>query len=802
MIDRINETSKLESMIATRTRIILVSGEEGVGKSYFVDQKCKDECLLIKRDSIYDNFSKCLIKALLSDSNDNFIKYINFCNDDYRLVSHTLNKLCNGVVDELCDMFNTETLLTYKSVKKVDKKAQTSVKKITFPLLLTEYIKTLNKKIIVYDNFNDDEDIANLIPFAIKEQDRINIIITQSSSLKKKYASNLIYLDKFNDPNAERFSQLLINKIPIKSVSCLQELALGLQHFLDGRPKALEFFLARIQDQLLDCKTDDDYKNVINTELSKDSQLINDIFIKQFMQILYFFDGPVNINKITSFISEVLGYNSNTIKLKIDLMFRQELINSYGINDIICTARGKVLINGSLFKDINDIVRVGRNILAELDKISYDKLIQDNIALQLISSICEHFYSAGITASSYYHYVKLYADYLISQNKLTKAAHLFAVSWSTLKYEPYDYIKIISDLLYEHGYYKECYNLLVDYEEDALTNHDKYDIYMKIANCSCLIDNIKSLEYYDKAIALNTTHTAVAISCKLLAWIEQCLLSEIDMIRKEYNTVLSKYKDSCDVTGYVALLRNSLDFQSNEEAIKSMRKALEIISEYNIPNEEYKVKQNLSLNLIRCGNFKEAERLLTEVRLYCEQYAIKELSYPLINLSVISIYHYLETSDERFLDIALKHSMRAQDYASSYYATTLSNIQYLTALSLKYQLHPEKLVLRRIKDMRNYWQSQAFEGSRLDNRIIRKILLSLIASCRITNDLCEAENYLRKLYNHKNMIGKESVKVNLLIKKLGLLDLIELPVAPTDIACNEYNKEIRFEPWLISLTHY
>ena len=70
--------------------------------------------------------------------------------------------------------------------------------------------------------------------------------------------------------------------------------------------------------------------------------------------------------------------------------------------------------------------------------------------------------------------------------------------------------------------------------------------------------------------------------------------------------------------------------------------------------------------------------------------------------------------------------MQALDYATSYYAVTLSNIHYLTAMSIlkterknKYNISDE-----RIKSLRKYFLQSTREDTRIDNRVAIKRYLA------------------------------------------------------------------------------
>ena len=92
--------------------------------------------------------------------------------------------------------------------------------------------------------------------------------------------------------------------------------------------------------------------------------------------------------------------------------------------------------------------------------------------------------------------------------------------------------------------------------------------------------------------------------------------------------------------------------------------------------------------------------------------------------------------------------------------------------------------------------------NRNDFRAVARSYLALIASARITNDLEEARKDFCEGFSSIAEQSGQQPKYNELLTALDIKGREPLAFQQSDAECDEYYKEIRFEPWLISLTHY
>lgn len=473
---------------------------------------------------------------------------------------------------------------------------------------------------------------------------------------------------------------------------------------------------------------------------------------------------------------------------------------------VIATDRTSALIKWAEAKTDDELHRICMVILSRLHLGFNNKTIpyNDINAISIISNIALTLHHIGMPIPNIaIHAIKIYATSLIKSEKFDMAGELYSLIVENIKQEKYENIINIAELLYQTGHYTACFKLLLDVNVDNYSPETKFKHFLLLANCSALSDNRNAIDFYNRAIQQNTSNQLVAVGAKLLVEVETNKTGDIQKIYDEYEHYVSQGEVFPLRPGYVALLRNALDFQNTAAAINTMQNALSLAEEFNIKDEIYKIKQNLALNLIKVGRYLEAEKYLNEVLTYCSTFAVKETSYPLINLAVIHIFNYFETNKIEWAVKAREEAMCAIDYATSYYAVTLSNLHYLTALSILYAQNnnPYNISHDRILWLRRNQYRLIQNNTRDDIRVIVRPFLTLITSACITDDKEEAKTYLKELCSRPDQIGKEAKKINLLLKKLEIADIEPLYEQNTDPICEKYYTETRFNPWLISLTH-
>lgn len=819
MVDRKSETKKLKDLVENNSDSIkiVINGDSGAGKSFFVNQYIfnTDNTKNIRIDfaknyNCESKFIELLINSLYDIKKSIFIDFFKCCENDYLLVYPQIceNNSDEEIISIVKEHYYKNDKLIYKSMQEKTKKLfhkakQDRNKKYTIKLLeysvktvLSMFINSIQEDTIVFDNI-DDIFVDETIQFVNSLNKKIIFVIT--SILPKNYGQRSIEIKNFKTEDFQYFQEMLETYFPLIKYSNLEEMAKTLNFILHGSPKELALLVGKVKNEIDNCSNDEQVKQIIYSEIDKQSNIINDDSNIIILYLLFFHEEKISKDEFEKlFFSDEC--NSFLFNKTLNNFRQFKLIDES--NGIQCSNITKFTLNSKLYSNSFDIALLYKCI-AVITK-ALNKFENNTILLQILSNIIINMRHINYEENAYNFHILKYAELLFENGKNKKSAKYYSAVISNISEYYKDnkelLLKIIN-LLYNEGYYKDIYAHLSNINVDDWNINNQFEYYFCLANCSALVDNIKSIDFYDKAIRLNNKDSLKAITCKLLVQLECCSNTyEFNLVYKEYNDVVAKYKEQNNDKNYIALLRNALDFQDINTSLNTMKLALKLAEENSFYDELCKIKQNMSINLIRIGQLEEAEKLLNDVFEYCKNNLEKELSYPLINLSNISIYNYFINGNKKCILKSVEYSTMALDYASSYYAETLSELQYLTALSLVYKEQIGNVSKTRIKELRNIWYEKTLENNRKDNRIVQKTLLCLIASSRITNDIEEAQKYLITLYNsNKELVVKVSSKINKLIKELDLINLLPLL---EETPCSEYKKEIRFEPWLISLTHY
>lgn len=802
MIDRFNETRSFNNLTCEKSdkQTILIRTISGAGSTYFINQKCQNDLIIFEKET-NEPFSFRLFVNLLNYFEQDLKDYLTKLKSDYTLVSPYINWGLNK--EKLADLFSKyyreRTLLEYEytnvNKKSFNSPSQEFLRK-DFKELIYKFVTKLKKTYLIYDKFDELNDSYEISDF-IGNVNKTHIIVTQKPEIYSKYKHNYLEILNFND--SKFYEEFLSQRISLRSGKKLTALAKDLFHVLNGSPKNLDIIISQCKNDLFRCKNEEEILNTIKLRCKQYIEEKHIVLHDTLIRILYFAE-EVSVSLIKSIFTEIC-FSDQTFERRC-----QQFISNGNIienwDKISLSNRTKIAFEWEIMNtkenklyEINSFLSIVNNYLDKHD-------LTDDIQKMIINAIKTIYDAEGSIPTCYIDIVVNYAKSLYGNMHFLEAAYYFSIIPNLSSYIEYSNVLSIARLLYNYGFYAQCAQFLENVNFAELSNLEKSNIYLIFANCNMMQDNIYSIEYYDKVIAFNDNNKLLAIGGKLMAQIEtQGLTININTL---YRNIIDEYKKQPEMEGYVSLLRNALDFEKNNKALEIMHEGLDYAIKFDNQKEIYKIKQNIALNLIKANQLNEAENYLLDVKKYCYLFEKKEVSYPLINLAVIELYRYFETKKYEFAIKAQNYAMQAIDYATSYYAVTLSNIHYLTAMSIlktestnKYNLSEE-----RIKSLRKYFLQSTREDTRKDNRVVIKRYLALISSARITGDEDEAKEYLREVCTyHSDKFGKHVNKINKLIKDMGITDLPSYPNEEIDDSCSEYHLETRFEPWLISLTH-
>lgn len=802
MIDRHDETRGFNNLTSEKSakQIILIRTVAGAGSTYFINQKCGNKLIVFEKET-NESFCLRLFLNILKEYKKELKDYLNNLEKNYTLVSPNINwGLSNEKLAESFSKYYSErTLFEYERLNLSDNYLKFSIPAIIqkdFKELFFNFITKLNKIYIIYDKFDELIDSYEISDF-IGNVNKIHIIVTQNPNLYNKYKHNYLEILNFND--SQYYEEFLSQRISLRSQNRLTALAQDLFYVLNGSPKNLDIVISQCKSDLANCEDEEKITDIIKARCKDFIKEKHTILTNSIIRILYFAD-EAGLSVIKSLYREISFTDEFFDKQCHDLILHENIIENW--TKISLSQRTRIAFKWDIMSTPEKRLHESNSFLAIVNKYLDKHRMTTDIQKMIINAIKTIYDAKRYLPVCYINTVIDYAKSLYDDMRFADAAYYFSIIPDLHNYVESSKIYDIAKLLYKSGYYAQCACFLEKIKFSDLCDKEQSDAYLILANCNMMQDNIKSIEYYDKVIEFNDHNILLAIGGKLMAKSETKGLTT-ELIT-DYRNIISEYSEMPNTEGYLSLLRNALDFEKNSEALKIMHKGLEYALEFNNEKEVFKIKQNIALNLIKADKLNDAEKYLLDVKEYCYLFNKKEMSYPLINLAVIEIYRYFETGKYEYAAKAHNYAMQALDYATSYYAVTLSNIHYLTAMSIlkterenKYNISDE-----RIKSLRKYFLQSTREDTRIDNRVAIKRYLALISSARITGDINEAKEYLRELCNkHSNKFGKHVNKINKIIKEMQITDLPSYQNDEIDDSCIDYALETRFEPWLISLTH-
>ncbi|MCH5151193.1 MAG: hypothetical protein J1F65_00845 [Clostridiales bacterium] len=805
IVDRELQKAKINERIreSVTTDAILIVNENGSGASYFVKTVCGKENIFYIKSDYTGKFVQSLFKATFAWDKVgffNFVKLREIENEKCELIDTNINFTDNDrlLIEKFINLFNNQTTLTYRSA--LDKRYHMNLESIVI-----DYLKQLPTRYIVYNHFETGSECEMVNSFIQQVDNKIHIIVANSCEYYQNFEAEKIEIYNFNKNEKNYFKELLKRLVPIISETVLSTLAEELYDIYKGSPENLVELINNCRDEIHNCTEDEEIAEAIRDKYNSRNNIIEKIINKQILSVLYLSRTPLEYKFVANLICSQYGISQvrfeehlseltscGYVEINFNDLFISKQSNNYFTLNVVSTREESIKLCYQVLSLINRCDNVDKQTNAD--------------AIKLISNILLDLKHSGIEFDGiYYEQVKRYADFLRNSHDLCTASEYYALCSDKINNIPYCEILDIAKILYNYGYYTECYKLLVGNSFDMLSNEIQFERFLLIANCETVGNNNIAIQYYEKAINLHTKKQLIAIGGKFLAQGESKIANRT-ILNQEYEKCVAKYEDKPDTIGYVALLRNALDFQNNETAIQTMQRGLELAKTQCLQEEIYKIQQNLALNYIKAGQYDYAEKLLQMVLAYCEKKVRKDTSYPLINLAVVNLYKYFNCQNYEYALNAMEYGRKAISYACSYYSRTLSNLQYLTALSVlsSCENNPYNISHNRIVSLREkIYEDIIKNNNRNDFRVVVRTYLSLIASANICGDFEAAKIYLRELYSRQyNEIGREACKVNLLIRQLQMDDLEPMLEPTIDKSCENYHKEIRFEPWMISLTHY
>lgn len=272
-----------------------------------------------------------------------------------------------------------------------------------------------------------------------------------------------------------------------------------------------------------------------------------------------------------------------------------------------------------------------------------------------------------------------------------------------------------------------------------------------------------------------------------------------------YRLVLRKYS-RFECVGLVELYRNTNNSFGYQEAIDYTFKGYFMAKNLGEELEAYKCLHNLCMIQLQYGHYGEPfakEKLGFEPTfdmvlefLSREPEYRHEQAYPLLDMGTVAMFNYVEHGDIESLRKAKRMYSEAQLYARSFYSQHIAETGLLIVNSYLYCEQESSYLceLRKAQFERYYLQKDQIA----DQRVHRKILLSLALSALIGGDANEAASYLSDA--HPYIQGPETLRFNRLCQRAGCTTYQKELISLEGKHALYYGSDC-FVPWLISFCH-
>ncbi|MFI3301431.1 MAG: NB-ARC domain-containing protein [Candidatus Gastranaerophilales bacterium] len=820
MIDRINEKEEFIKKLSFdndfKDHVIIIYGEDGSGKSYFVEQvlTSNDNFIAIKFESLKNADERDLVNKIFKSvlhSNKNF--YDNFIIKHYDLVDpdaldETVVDSNNTIVDEeidkyaclLSSLFVTQKTLKYNIInrkKKYLKMHQLTELEISidFLELINKIFKKLEKKlIVVFDNNGtiDRDDWIAIQNIIKKLPSVLFVIVTNEITEYIQRYSSTIQINSFNNENSPYLIELIRQSNFFDSEKTINNIANLVINSTNGSPRAYVNVLNELRNSNYSALSDNDKEIQFANILNKENNFVDMLSAneKLLLTCMTFIDRPLKTNEMES-LKEIFNLDANSLT-KLQVYCKMDDFYNYQINSRYLYRLKSYFINNDGFFSMTAVPEwIARCKICFKD--------------ELISCIAFLLKKRQNNYRKYDGRIYNYACQLMSNNK-TKAIEYLSIckQYIVENIEAKKITKLLP-IFFELAYYEEVIYIGKQVVNDiSLSLKQKYGIFKLIAYSSTFTDNHDSLVYFDKAeeLAPSSTEKHKLKISKLMAKLESSKFSNYAPIQEELKSLL----DVLDVTTVegIALRRNALDFLDTETALSTMINATSQAEVSGEHEELCKLNQNIGLLKIWQRKFDEAQDYTNKAKAYCEKNGLMELSYPLINLAIIELYRYFsgDKINLEHLNRAKDHNSRALDYAKSYYSISICEMNLFTIINQFYKLGDATL-LNRINAIQQKWLNKLYSENRSDHTSNSKAYFNLVLNAMQTERYEDAENIMRnKHFISAIQKNKYKNKYNRIIDKLGLssklkLKLIDNMYSYDDFICADF----KFEAWPISLTH-
>ena len=808
-VDRKKQEIIVNNFLAdsSEENFLWIDGESGIGKSYFVENRINNHvdnfehiniCLSSQTDNIncineiiselqchlntdFANFIRSNYQALLDFGRKNISKYIK------------LNDIKLEVFFEL--LFNSNFAFkdnsnnTISAVKVIQNYIDNILRKNKILLILDNFtncdiksLKLLNTLLTSYVNDIRIKCIFITTSSILENRKDIQVFLTESLPIQRMYLNEL--------EKANYFFSILDNIFEINDE--IHRSIDSIYNICKGNPETLKSLIRKIY--LCNGIT---IPNNNNSKAIIDSKLLNKYLVEKSFDI-----DSNDLNEDECFVIQVLLGFGTPVKLSIlqscilyihERFFLGSLWTNLIVNNILTSLQRKNILScEDVVKFVHDRIYMGLNLLLKNDlNRSYISLYfyeflnatkNVNINIDIEYLLAYHSYIAEIIGWSEINYrygfkkykEKKYADAVTIFNRLFNR-HIELKSCQKL---------VICEALYEIGAYETAKTILNQSSFNFETRRENYKYYClfgKIENV--LLNKNIAIQKYNKAInyASNREDELQILNLKHLA------LLETPNGKKEAKQIfddiaLNLTNEEKKMMPICNLLRNCNQFYTGKKADAFFELAKEIAIQNNALVDVAYVNNNYALELFRTGNKRKAFEKFELSYKTLRDLKYHEAAYPLNNMAVCEMFK------NNYSD-ALDYLLEAKYVNQSLYADLAIKVHMMTCYR---ELKNEKNCRKYAKKLEDY----LFYQKIYDYNIIRKLSINLCITHMYYEEIILAKTCLAKgLPYFKGTISE--------YRGCSLDNRINCTCHTMEHALkkNDYYTTLKFEPWIITLSH-
>lgn len=809
-MDREESSKKLKYLLNKTSKLPLIVGNHGVGKTYFIENFFKKNSVLnytyITFDAEIDEHN-AIEKLLLALEKNKSISFLKFFNLNYRAIFRITG---DRVVEKACDDLPMlcNILKNAISVKNNDG-IEKSIAEVFIEYMFKNYIH--EKNIIIFDNFHlcDKYSLNILVPLFKKCLEKykdfrfiVSITLNEDNYVKTVLEERIpreeIEILEFN--NFMYFYEILFDILDISDKD--KELISKIYEYCNGNPQQLLSFMHKLEAEKA-LKYSDKHKKaeIIHEKaaslLCDDSAYISffslSIQQKFILCVVIEFGILIPLNLLPEIIKYVMQRTPFRTQYREDEFFLEVMgLNDKGIiklvsqdniqvikmeHDLKLNYYKKEIEHNPFLQTVNfhlyEYVMENRNVFSEND---FDFLV------------AIHAYKGKIVNWQTYNYK--YGKKLFDKKDFANATKIFKRLKDCLDMFSIPETLVLIEAFYNSGKYEDAKDIIEKLQENELDKRDMYSyLYLKAKIYKFCLRQNEAEKAIIQLLQLDNLSKEQFLSALSLE--ERVFLNssnERQRAFKAYEKIKKYFKDDPDVEAlYGSCLKTSIEFWRGKSAQDDLHTAFKIAKSNEDQYELGAIYTNEGFDLFWQGQIDDAILLFQKAYDTLINVAEYEVSYPLNN---IANCHIVKGN----YDSAI-HCLKAALYwnQSAYVNITLKILlAYCLAVTDK---NFDISTNNNSSFILNNINSSAF--SDISIRIKANYLIGCIYD--VTDNPINAKIYKEKAYSFAKEHSQDYLPFIWMQDYSEEIALDMQKRLPPDKFHNFYKKP--FDPWLVTLSH-